>query len=196
MTSNSVESVNALSRDERKLSITMLIDFFRATMQQWWCQRRNVGVIIVLQFTMNDKLKEKKMSLSMMRRSSLGGSTNHLDFRHTRLIKADMSRHYTYGKWQLSSIPFTHAMAVFKEPRYQHCSAWVSSDFIMETYHSTYIEVLSHVSVPSEYVESDQVMIVLPPLMDKRQVERPKNHNRIPSQGEGPIQKKKLVVAK
>nr|KAJ0221395.1 hypothetical protein LSAT_V11C200099080 [Lactuca sativa] len=44
MTSNSVESINALSRDVKKLSISMLIDFFRATMQQWWCQRCNVGV--------------------------------------------------------------------------------------------------------------------------------------------------------
>nr|KAJ0222533.1 hypothetical protein LSAT_V11C200071550 [Lactuca sativa] len=32
MTSNSVESLNALSRDARKLPIAMLIDFFQATM--------------------------------------------------------------------------------------------------------------------------------------------------------------------
>nr|KAJ0200717.1 hypothetical protein LSAT_V11C600313480 [Lactuca sativa] len=37
MTSNSVDSINALSRDAQKLPITMLIDFFRATMQQCWC---------------------------------------------------------------------------------------------------------------------------------------------------------------
>nr|KAJ0216785.1 hypothetical protein LSAT_V11C300105260 [Lactuca sativa] len=35
MTSNSVESVNALSRDVRKLLITMLIAFFRETTKQW-----------------------------------------------------------------------------------------------------------------------------------------------------------------
>ena len=45
MSSNSVESINALSRHARKVPILMLIDFFRATMQQWWFQRRNFAGI-------------------------------------------------------------------------------------------------------------------------------------------------------
>ncbi|CAI9275351.1 unnamed protein product [Lactuca saligna] len=77
-----------------------------------------------------------------------------------------------------------------QELRYQHCSAWVSLHFTMETYSSTYAEVVFPVPVPAEYKELDEVMIVLPPLMDKRQAVRPKNHNRITSQCEGPIQKK------
>nr|KAJ0197052.1 hypothetical protein LSAT_V11C700373640 [Lactuca sativa] len=40
MTSKNAKSINSLSIDAQKLQITMLIDFFRATMQQWWCQRR------------------------------------------------------------------------------------------------------------------------------------------------------------
>ena len=60
----------------------------------------------------------------------------------------------------------------------------------METYRSTYVEVVFRVPVPAEYEEPDKVMVVLPPLMDKQQVGRPKNHNRIQSQGEGPIHKK------
>ena len=45
MSSNSAESINALSRHARKVPILMLIDFFRATMQQWWFQRRNFAGI-------------------------------------------------------------------------------------------------------------------------------------------------------
>nr|KAJ0207398.1 hypothetical protein LSAT_V11C500267790 [Lactuca sativa] len=37
MSSDSVKSVNALSRDAQRLPITMLLDFFQAKMQQWWC---------------------------------------------------------------------------------------------------------------------------------------------------------------
>nr|KAJ0189399.1 hypothetical protein LSAT_V11C800400880 [Lactuca sativa] len=110
MTSNSLESFNALSRDSRKLSITMLIDFFRATMQQCWCQWRNVG-----------------------------GT-------------------------EISTLQCIGVIV-----------------FHMETYRSTYTEVAFHVLVPAEYEEPNEFMDVLPPLMAKRQVGRPKNHNRIPS---------------
>lgn len=47
MTSNSAESINALSRYARKMPIMMLVDFFRATMQQWFFQRRNQGGYIL-----------------------------------------------------------------------------------------------------------------------------------------------------
>ena len=42
----------------------------------------------------------------------------------------------------------------------------------------------------SQYKELYEVMVVLPPLMDKRQTVQLKNHNRISSQCEGLIQKK------
>ncbi|KAE8685487.1 transcriptional corepressor LEUNIG-like isoform X7 [Hibiscus syriacus] len=41
MTSNSAESINALSRHSRKLPITMLMEFFRASIQQWYYKKRN-----------------------------------------------------------------------------------------------------------------------------------------------------------
>ena len=43
MTSNSAESINSMSRFARKMSILMLIEYFRATMQQWSFQKRNVA---------------------------------------------------------------------------------------------------------------------------------------------------------
>lgn len=43
MTSNSAESINALSRYARRLPIVPLVDFFRATLQQWYFERRNEG---------------------------------------------------------------------------------------------------------------------------------------------------------
>ncbi|CAI9278948.1 unnamed protein product [Lactuca saligna] len=102
----------------------------------------------------------------------------------------NLESHYClYGKRKLAGIPCTHAMDVFKKLRYQHCSAWVSSYFIMEKYISTYVEVVLHVPVPTKYEEPDEDMVVLPPLMDKRQVGRPKNQNCIPSKGEAPIKK-------
>lgn len=43
MTSNSAESINALSRNARKLPITKLIEFFREFVQKWYFDRRQLG---------------------------------------------------------------------------------------------------------------------------------------------------------
>lgn len=43
MTSNSAESVNALSRYARKLPIIMLIEFFRQSVQKWYFVRRETA---------------------------------------------------------------------------------------------------------------------------------------------------------
>ncbi|KAE8674391.1 Potassium channel KAT3 [Hibiscus syriacus] len=48
MTSNSAESINALSRHSRKLPITMLMEFFRASIQQWYYKKRNHAVSLHL----------------------------------------------------------------------------------------------------------------------------------------------------
>ncbi|CAI9283575.1 unnamed protein product [Lactuca saligna] len=85
------------------------------------------------------------------------------------------------GNGNYRGIPCTHVVVVFKELRYQQCYVWVSSYFIMQTYRLTYEKVAFHVPVPTEYEEPDEVMVVLPPLMDKTQARRPKNHNRIAS---------------
>ena len=41
MTSNSVESVNALTKDVRKIPITQLMDWFRDLIQKWYYERRS-----------------------------------------------------------------------------------------------------------------------------------------------------------
>nr|KAJ0215700.1 hypothetical protein LSAT_V11C300135440 [Lactuca sativa] len=88
------------------------------------------------------ELKAKKNSLSMLRRSSIGGLTIHMIDQSRYEVTGHMKNGITCGKWQMLGIPCTHAMVVFKELRYQHCYAWVSSYFTMETYRSTYKEVV------------------------------------------------------
>lgn len=40
LTSNSVESINALTKDVRKIPITMLMEWFRGLLQKWYYERR------------------------------------------------------------------------------------------------------------------------------------------------------------
>nr|KAJ0199564.1 hypothetical protein LSAT_V11C600313470 [Lactuca sativa] len=86
------------------------------------------------------------------------------------------SRWCTCWRCQLSGIPYSHAMTVFKELRYQHC------------------KIVLLVPVPSEFEEPVEFMVVLPSLMDKRQVRRPQNHNCIPSQDEGTVTLSFLLI--
>lgn len=43
MTSNSAESLNAITRHARKLPICMLLEFMRATTQKWYHERRKIA---------------------------------------------------------------------------------------------------------------------------------------------------------
>ena len=43
LTSNSVESINSITKDVRKVPITMLIEFYRELIQRWFCERRYNG---------------------------------------------------------------------------------------------------------------------------------------------------------
>nr|KAJ0219758.1 hypothetical protein LSAT_V11C200071970 [Lactuca sativa] len=165
-------------------------------MKQWWCQRPNAGVESkkdVTEYT--EKVIDRRINKSsafqvyQIDQSRYEGTGE----MKTGIVNLE-SRYYTYGKWQLSGIPCTHVMAVFKELRYQHCSAWVSSYFTMETYCSTYVEVVFPVPILAEYDEPNKVMVVLPPLMDKRQVGRLKDHNYIPSHVKVRFRKNILVA--
>nr|KAJ0193254.1 hypothetical protein LSAT_V11C800452130 [Lactuca sativa] len=105
-----------------------------------------------------------------------------------RVYQIDQSRYKVTNQMKNGIVNLENKVVV-KELKYQYYSAWVSSYFTMETYRSTYVEVVFPMPVSAEYEEPDEVMVVLLPLMDKQHVERPKIHNRIPSQGEGPITK-------
>ncbi|KAL7585573.1 hypothetical protein Lser_V15G44395 [Lactuca serriola] len=122
MTSNSVKFINALSRDAWKLPITLLIDFFRATMQQWWCQFGAESKKDVTEYA--GKVIDGRINKSAaFQVYQIYQSKYEVTEQMKNGIVNLESRYCTCVKWKLSGIPCTHAMAVFKELRYQHCSA-------------------------------------------------------------------------
>nr|KAJ0205857.1 hypothetical protein LSAT_V11C500286000 [Lactuca sativa] len=170
MTSKNADSSNALSRDVQKLPITMLIDFFRATMEQWWCQRRDVGAK-----TKKDITEYVEKVIDIRINKSFGFQVYQIDqsrYEVTRKMKM-YSQHGISLLHKFLGMHCSNVIVVFKELRYQHCSTWVSSYFTMETYRSTCIELVFTVPVLTEYKESDEVMAVLPLLMDKLSHLRP-----------------------
>ncbi|GKE72320.1 ankyrin repeat-containing protein [Tanacetum coccineum] len=78
------------------------------------------------------------------------------------------------GQWQLSGLPYGHLIAVMRKT-----SVWRAS----------YNEVIYDVGYPSEWDKLDGLIIVLPPVMDKRLPGRPHNRDRFRSKGEQITQK-------
>ena len=96
----------------------------------------------------------------------------------------------TCGQWQLSGIPCGHVIAVSKYHKQKSLSQWVSTWFRTDVWRASYEEVIYDVGHPSEWERPENLMTVLPPIIEKRLPGRPRNNERIPSQGESPIKKR------
>ena len=95
----------------------------------------------------------------------------------------------TCRKWQLDGIPCGHVIRVLTVNNYADCSMYALKAYHTETLRRTYEESVNPLPKPSEWEIPDGLMIVRPPIMEKRQPGRPRNTDRIPSQGEVPIRK-------
>nr|KAJ0220080.1 hypothetical protein LSAT_V11C200087700 [Lactuca sativa] len=103
------------------------------------------------------ELKEKRILQSKLRKLSIGGSTNPLVFWYARLIKADMSKLGIafLRVWEMAIVRYT----LFS------CNVGIPGTEILTL---QYIDVVFHVPFPTEYEQSDDAMVVLPPLTDKQ----------------------------
>ncbi|XP_071718644.1 uncharacterized protein [Rutidosis leptorrhynchoides] len=103
LTSNIVESINALSKHARKLPVCMLLEFFRASVQDWYFKHRNTSVSLTSMVT---PYAERKLAKRMKksRRSQTIPSTNNLievrDGRKNGMVNLE-DRVCSCGQWQL-----------------------------------------------------------------------------------------------
>ncbi|KAJ9548659.1 hypothetical protein OSB04_021202 [Centaurea solstitialis] len=194
MTSNSAESINAMSRFARRLPIVGLIEYFREFQQEWYFLRRNKVAELNHPLTEWAQLKiQKRIGKSAMWtvRGIGYGRWQVLDM--DRGAEVDMTiRSCSCLKWQVSGLPCGHAIAVAKKLGEKDCFHLITEPYFMsELYKATYKGVINPVG-PSqtwEYPE-DPLPIVHPPLVIKRAAGRPKGNNRRPSRGESRTQKR------
>lgn len=90
-------------------------------------------------------------------------------------------------KWQLSGIPCGHVIAVSRFLGQTDCLQYVQDWFKKVKYQATYAESIQFVGNFNEWEYPDHIHPVIPPYMDNPQPGRPKNTDRILSQGEEPI---------
>nr|XP_043615940.1 uncharacterized protein LOC122587840 [Erigeron canadensis] len=92
-------------------------------------------------------------------------------------------------KWQLSGLPCGHAIAVSRFLKQSNYLSFAKEWFHKPVYQATYRESIFPVGDTDDWEILEDVEPLFPPLMEKRQAGRPKNKDRIPSQGEVPIKK-------
>ncbi|XP_071712258.1 uncharacterized protein [Rutidosis leptorrhynchoides] len=186
LTTNSAESMNALSVHARKLPITMLFEFFRASVQQWFWEHRNTADGLTTPVTpyAEHKLgKRNRKSLSWTVKPISQVKFEVLDMKKGGKVNLQ-DKTCTCKQWQFSGIPCGHVMAVARYFVLRNVTTHVQKYFHTETYKSAYMEDINPLDHISEWIDPGHLQTVLPPLVTKRQSGRPKSTARIPSQGE------------
>ncbi|KAJ9535729.1 hypothetical protein OSB04_un001121 [Centaurea solstitialis] len=167
MTSKSAESINAMSRFSRELNHPLTE----------WAQlkiQKRIG----------------KSAHWKVRGIGYGKWEVHDDERGAEVDIG--TRNCSCRKWQVSGLPCGHAIAVAKKLRKKDVYNLITVPYYMtELYRATYQGVIYPVG-PADTWESPEVPLptVLPPLLIKRPVGRPKVHNRRTSRGESRSRKR------
>ena len=105
------------------------------------------------------------------------------DFKHGAIVDLRQGT-CTCRYWQLNGLPCGHVIVVLSHLKKSNFGHFATEDYKMGTYRSTYVEAVFPLPEQRDWEVPDDLMVVYPPVMDTRQAGRPKNKNRIPSQGE------------
>ncbi|GKC18482.1 transposase, MuDR, MULE transposase domain protein [Tanacetum coccineum] len=147
MTSNSVESINSLTKHVRKVPITMLMEYYRELIQRWYFERR---------FNNEDEPPVDELSrwaaakVSKRNRKSANWIMNgieHLKMYHVKDHKAvhvvDLSKgECSCRKWQLSGLPCGHVCAVSRVLNMSNSNRWAKAWFSRGTLKATYQQLV------------------------------------------------------
>ncbi|GJV67773.1 transposase, MuDR, MULE transposase domain protein [Tanacetum coccineum] len=188
LTSNSVESVNACTVVYRKLPVLKLAETYRAMVQEWYYQRRKLTENMTYEITdwAANKVRKKMMKSAQW---VVCGVSDHqyqvYDGRYNRQVDFHTGT-CQCRKWQLSGIPCGHVIAVTRYLGLSDCQQFVSDWFKKPKYQGTYAEPIHFIGNVQEWEFPQHIRKAIPPRMDNPQPGRPKNTNRIKSQGEEP----------
>ncbi|KAD6118657.1 hypothetical protein E3N88_09928 [Mikania micrantha] len=145
MTSNSAESINALSRHARKLPITKLIEFFREYLQKWYYNRRNLGVELEHPLTQwaENKVMQRITKSATWKVTGVNGHVFEVADGGKKGLVDLYARTCSCRQWQLSGLPCGHVIVVSRFLNQTECSHWALHWFTRDVYRSTYEESIN-----------------------------------------------------
>ncbi|KAK1416394.1 hypothetical protein QVD17_32185 [Tagetes erecta] len=186
MTSNSAESVNALSVQARKLPITKVLDFFTDVTQRWYFERRQAAEKNKNFLTpwAESKIFRRIRKCRSWTVAGINGSAFNVDDGKRRCVVDMQNRSCECRIWQLSGLPCCHAISASTFLKESDCSQWAVHWFRSEVHRATYAESVYSVPDPLNWEIPEDFSKIATPHMNKRQAGRPPENKRIPSKGE------------
>ncbi|GJY95859.1 transposase, MuDR, MULE transposase domain protein [Tanacetum coccineum] len=158
MTSNCVESKNALTKTVRKVPIMMLMDYYRDLIERWYFKCRYDG---------EDEPPTDELS------QWAAAKVNQ------RLLKSVM--------WAVHGLPCGYVCAMSRCVGMTNCNKWAKAWFSKRTLKSTYQELVYPLPDQKMWETPHDLQEVLPHELVKPQPGRPKNKDKIRSQGNGAV---------
>nr|GEY90986.1 hypothetical protein [Tanacetum cinerariifolium] len=161
MTSNSVESVNACSVIYRKEPVLKLAETYRAIVQEWYYKPN-------MTYEVAD-WAANKVAKKMMKSATL-------------VVNGVNAYQYEVS----DGLPCGHVIAITRFLGLTDCVHYAADWFKKPKYQATYFESIHSLGNMHQWEFPENIQKAIPPRMDNPQPGRPKNTNRIQSQGEEP----------
>ncbi|GJW90604.1 transposase, MuDR, MULE transposase domain protein [Tanacetum coccineum] len=191
MTSNSAKSINSLTRDVQKIPITNLMEWYRDLVQRWYCESRekyrDAPLNELSDWATTKITKRRKKSVNWIVGAIDMYRVYHVDDRRRIYIVELYSGTCTCRKWQVSSLPCGHVLAVCRVMGLIDCNHLAKGWFRRKSLEGTYKELVYPLGEVSSWQRLNYLQVVKAPLMDKKLAGRPKSTARIRSQGEEPV---------
>ncbi|GJS76428.1 transposase, MuDR, MULE transposase domain protein [Tanacetum coccineum] len=176
MTSNSVESINAKSVIHRKDLVLKLAETYRVMVQE--CTQSG---------------KKSMKSVTWVVKGVKNYQYEVSDGQYIRAVNLHTGI-CECRKWQLSGIPCGHVISVTRFIGLTDCVQYVADWFKKPKYQGTYSESIHILGNMSHWDLPPNIQKAIPPRMDNPQPGRPKNTNRIKSQGYIAVDAQKRVT--
>ncbi|XP_022891856.1 uncharacterized protein LOC111406707 [Olea europaea var. sylvestris] len=175
MTSNIVESVNAVTKSAKNYPILALLESLRQILQSWFCRHKEdaQGTFTTLSSKYEKKMREMSTNMRNLRVFPINQAMFSVRGERSPFIVDIENRTCTCRMFQVDQLPCPHALAVFasmKMDPYEYCYYYYTS----EAFRNTYQETIFPVGNPAEWIVPNDVhdIVVIAP-NQKRSCRRP-----------------------
>ncbi|XP_022849883.1 uncharacterized protein LOC111371973 [Olea europaea var. sylvestris] len=175
MTSNIVESVNAVTKSAKDYPILALLESLRQILQSWFCRHKEdaQGTFTTLSIKYEKKMREMSTDMRNLRVSPINQAMFSVSGESFSFVVDIENRTCTCRMLQVDQLPCPHALAMFasmKMDPYEYCSYYYTS----EAFENTYQEIIFPVGNPAEWTVPNDVhdIVVIAP-NQKRSCGRP-----------------------
>ncbi|XP_022867074.1 uncharacterized protein LOC111386828 [Olea europaea var. sylvestris] len=166
MTSNIVESVNAITKSAKNYPILALLESLRQILQSWFCRHKEdaQGTFTILLIKYEKKMREMSTDMRNLRVFPINQAMFSINGESSSFVVDIENRTCTCRMLQVDQLPCPHALAVFASMKidpYEYCFYYYTS----EAFRNTYQETIFPVGNPAEWTVPNDVhdIVVIAP---------------------------------